>query len=950
MHSALVPWTLGYLAGVLLGDATSGTTSVGKWLSLLCLAGTVLLKWRGRPWHFALPLFAAALGFWAQAPRADAPNAASANPALREPSDAPAGPPGTSLWQLEGVVCSDVRSTATGLQLQLVPHSLRPLGNAAPSAEPFRSQMPPVLAAALWPVRVVGTPLEPIWPGDRLRLALSWRALVSSVFDDRPREAQHAAPGLTVFRDAVLVLADEKNAQKNSLFARQPESKLDGACAKPIWLLRAAAKARHALLSASADAWARLPTWIRGPDEPAQAAAAFVLALTLGDRGPLRHIDALRFARGQPALEAQIKDAGVVHVLSVSGLHMSAIGLVVWGLVSWILRSIQGAVAQTRFAPTWIAQRWAALVTGPIVIAYTVIAGAEPPAVRAAVVLGLFLLGQICGRRARLREGLAIAILWVGLPVGFDSSHQRLFSPSLLLSFAATLGIAYLRPLAALLPWRVQRALARDAQHINAADLSRRVLHRLLHIVVRMLDASVAALLCTLPLCAYYFAEIQGASLLGNIAITPLAELVTLPCGLLAALAAAIWPPLSVPFAALAMLSARLSLWLVQQIAAWGLTIHTASPCLLWVAAWFCGLVLLRWHPVWGRCLLLVLLLIHVVAQQWPSHALRLTFVSVGQGDAAIAELPEGGVLVIDTGHPGLHLPTDRADTDPVNSIASADSGQTALAPLLRRRGHRRIDLLIVSHRHPDHMGGAITLLRQFEVDVLWLPQASKTPRTDREAEPLAQAEADLVRVAHERGTLVAAAHSRVLSGVQLDVLSPCPTLRNCRARARSDWHENDNSLVVALRYAGRSVLMTGDIEAAAEATLCQQQPAAALRADVLKLPHHGSRTSSGEALLRIVDPKVAIASLGWHNRYGFPHSETVRRLHDLRIPLLRTDLSGSIQVEVNARGDLTLRRQIDAPAWSAWLPGGLLTQAGSASAAPTQSLYFVLAFDAARR
>lgn len=929
MRSALLQWTLGYLAGVLLGNTLGCHSSVGKSLAILSIAGLlVAMRWRWL-WPLGLPVVAAALGLWAQALPFASPLSSSQDSSSQPAIEAKSSSELDDRWLLEGIVCGDVRSTASGIQLSLVPQALQPLGWPSSATDSMPRQLLRRMGHAPWQIRVLGSPHESIWPGDRLRLAVPLHALqqgfVGQAATQRAGLAEPHLRTIHLVRDAVLRVVDQEVPPLREAPGSGPALAGmlgDDACPQPIWLLRRMAQARQALLFSQALAWTKLPHWLRGLDAPAEA--AFVRAITLGERSALRRVDIERSAQGKPAIEAQIKEAGVYHILSVSGLHMSSVGLVFFGLASWFLRCLQGLLAHTRWAATWLAQRWAALATLPVLLAYTLISGSEPPTVRAAIALGLYLLGQIFSRRARLREGLALAVLWAGLPLGPEGTPHRLFSPSLILSFAATLGIAYLRPLTTWLrrgsePRCIPRALLR----CGTPGRISRILFALGRLLVRLLDASLAALLTTLPLLAYYFAEIQGASLLGNFTLTPVAELVTLPCGLLAALSAVIWPPLSLPFAALAAISARFSLWLAHCLAGLGLSLRTAAPCLLLVALWFVGLICLHRRPAWGRLILAASLLAHLLIGWCIPHSLRLTFLDVGQGDAAVAELPGGAVVVIDTGRPGLHHSAALPSTGHESLVpwASPDSAQAILGPFLRRRGHHRIDLLIVSHRHPDHMGGALTLLQQFDVDVLWLTRPARLPRLDREADSLATAEEALIRVARQRGTLVAVPHQQTLSGVLIDVLGPCPSPARCRAQARSDWHENDNSLVVALRYAGRRVIMTGDIEEAAEAALCQLQPNAALRADVLKLPHHGSRTSSSQALLQAVSPALAIASLGRFNRFGFPHPETLQRLSAQRLPVLRTDLSGSIRVEIQPSGDLHVQSQADAPPWSAWLP-----------------------------
>lgn len=934
MASPLLRWTLGYLVGILLADALRPSLLVVPWLGLGgLLLFLIAVAGRGRP-EAALPLIAGVLGLWAGA-QSQAPRALGHPEALAAAANEP--------WVLHGVVREDVRQTATAT---LIPLSVAALGRLAIASGTttdqaglprfWRSQPP--LYVDLF---VDGTLHESPLPGDTLRVAAHLRDIAGQR-QESPWEVPGAAHGTKLRAyaqaDALLRLSTPpspvQTGDPSGLALRSAP-------------LRLAARARRALTRAHEAAWGRLPGSLQSVEPSSPTLSALQLAMSLGDRGPLQRRDAERGAAGKIPIAAVLRAAGVYHILSVSGLHLSVVGLTCFALCRWMCRWVcpwifgfwvwpwswrrtsQRGRSPATAAPT-VGQRWAALITLPVILFYALLTGAEPPTVRAAITLFAALLAIACGRRARLSTGLALAALWSSLPLGPDSGPQSLFSPSLVLSFAATLGIAYLRPLASLLPDSLRDAApapagARPGAGRRLWDLGRRALALLL----RLCDASLAASLATAPLLAYYFAEFQGGALFGNLLVTPLAEFVLLPCGLLAALVALIHPSLALPLIVLSSLSGRLALALATQVADLGLGCQVAAPGRGVLVLWYLGLCLSPWRRRLGLLLSGAALLIYLLSwlpawmRPWPlpwlrpGNELRLSFVDAGQGDAAVAELPGGGIVVIDAGWPPH---PERAQGDPRRpsvatpgvSLSAGGTSQTPVGQFLRRRGHQRIDLLIISHRHPDHMGGASSLLSQFTVDVLWLNRQPEPQGADARLAPMSAAEADLIRLARARGTLVAVPHSLRLSGIAIDVLSPCPVATPCRATARSDWEENDNSLVVALRYAGRTILMTGDIESAAEQTLLAA--GRDLRADVLKLPHHGSRTSSGAAFLRAVAPLHAIASLGRQNRFGFPHPQVVQRLADQHILLWRTDRDGTLQVEIGPDGRLQVSPQRPAP------------------------------------
>jgi competence protein ComEC len=209
--------------------------------------------------------------------------------------------------------------------------------------------------------------------------------------------------------------------------------------------------------------------------------------------------------------------------------------------------------------------------------------------------------------------------------------------------------------------------------------------------------------------------------------------------------------------------------------------------------------------------------------------------------------------------------------------------GERVVAPFLWSQGVRQVDLLVLSHAHPDHAGGVPFLLRAFPVRETWEGIA---PRRDEGYAAFAarSLEAGARRVAVARGV------TRDWDGVRLEVRGPLPSgVRPLRTR-------NDDSVVLVVRFGEVCAVLTGDIEAAAERTL--DLP----RCSILKVPHHGSRTSTTEALLASVRPRLGILSAGARNRFGHPHPDVVGRLRTHGVMLLRTDRDGTVRLSTDGR------------------------------------------------
>jgi competence protein ComEC len=414
----------------------------------------------------------------------------------------------------------------------------------------------------------------------------------------------------------------------------------------------------------------------------------------------------------------------------------------------------------------------------------------------------------------------------------------------------------------------------------------------------QLVDAALAATLMTVPICAYYFFEVQPAGVLGNLLAVPVGELVVLPVGLLGTLLGVWAPAVGGPLLDLAASASAVMLASASWLAALGYSWTVPPPSSWQVALWAVGLCAWAGRRGWLAIGLLGLALVsYLLLAMSPVGQLVTTFLDVGQGDAAVIELPLGQVVVVDA---GPALPDGR------------DLGALVVAPFLRWRGHRSIELLIASHRHPDHIGGLTTLIEQFPVARLWLPPGALLgAETSAEAARLAVAWQQVVAVARRRGVQIESPATVQIGGASLEVLSPCQgsVVGGCRLSPQPDWGENDNSLVLRLRFAGRTLLLPGDLELAGELALLDRQDLAdSLVADVLKAPHHCSRTSSSESLIAAVAPRWAVCSVGQQNRFGFPHPDVVARYRVANSTLLRTDRQGAVTVIIAPDGQLRVQ------------------------------------------
>jgi competence protein ComEC len=589
----------------------------------------------------------------------------------------------------------------------------------------------------------------------------------------------------------------------------------------------------------------------------------------------------------------EYRDSGASHVLAVSGLHLAAVALFAFAALRRIWAAIPALALRADPA------RAAALGAAPLAIGYTMVTGAPPSAVRALWMVLLLLAGAALDRRARVRDALGAAALAM-----LVVRPASLYDPSLELSIAATAALALF-----------MGARRRDAP----AGVIARAWRGLRDLVV----ASAWTWAATAPICAFHFGAVAMAGPVANLIAVPAVELAALPLGLAGAALSELWPAGGAAILAVAAaLTARVTAAL-GHVASWIPPLAMPAPGVLDMVAWS-GLLLAAaaWLRLRGALVPQVIrrrrALVAVGAaaalalagsQLWRGELaprrrdeLRAAFVDVGQGDAAVIELPGGGVWLIDGGGLPYSLPV--RDRDTARRLGEAP-GREGVARYLAERRIRRIDLAILSHAHPDHYRGLGAIARAAHIEELWMARRPAGAPVDGElARLLAELAAGGTRVRSPPAGAVLRA-----GGATLSLLAPGPSPDDGDPSAAADpvRTENDNSLVARLDFAGRRLLFTGDIEEEGEDDLLRERGAAALAADLVKVPHHGSRTSSTAALVAATSPRWAVISCGPMNRFGFPHPEVVARWRAAGAAVLSTDRAGTITAVVGPDGAMSV-------------------------------------------
>ena len=576
---------------------------------------------------------------------------------------------------------------------------------------------------------------------------------------------------------------------------------------------------RRLVSSARLRLLGRIEEHFSSPDRTALSREGAVLeALLLGERG-----------RMDDGTTESLQKSGLFHLIAISGAHIAIISLLLYSLLR-LLR---------------LPRRSADISLIVLLCFYALLVEGRASVFRAVIMTIVYLGGRLLWKKTNLLNTISFSAFLLLLINPFS-----LFDIGFQLTFAATLAIILFYP-------RIVKFLPPFPGRIH-----------------ELLALSLAAQLGVLPLIASSFHRVTFSSLLLNIPAIPLVGVI-MAGGFL-------FLGLSLVSAALAQIAAQ-ALTLLIQAFLWiagllnpvpALSYRLPGPHLITIIGYFLFLLFLLARPRFkgqrpAAAGLFAVFLAILVTYPFPaasSPSLKVTFLDVGQGDSMLVEFPGRKKMLVDGGG---------------TPDGNFDIGEQVVSPFLWKKGIKKIDFLVLTHGHPDHMNGLVSVAANFKVGEFWEAFSPLESGAYHKLKANLKA-SDMVRRVFD-------GYSRRESGVAIEAVHPESAGQISREVS------NDDSLVLRLTSDGVSFLLAADVETKAEAEIIGR--GRDLRSQVLKCPHHGSRSSSSQPFLEQVRPQVVVVTTGRGNLYGLPHQDILERYRTAGARVLRTDEAGAVEI-----------------------------------------------------
>ena len=546
------------------------------------------------------------------------------------------------------------------------------------------------------------------------------------------------------------------------------------------------------------------------------------------------------------------RNSNLTHMLAVSGLH-----------VSYVLLGVNYIITKVK-----IHKKLSKIIVMLLILFFILVTGATPSVLRAGTMTIYLIIGCIFYRRISVFSSLNLSLLVIII-----MNPYCLFDVGLQLSYAGTIGIVYLYPI-----------------------IKEKIYNKANSILI-----TISANIVIIPIMLYNFNTISLTFFISNLLAGPIIGIIII-LGFSIIIISLIFFPIANIFSKILNLLIILFLNTAKACANLPLSkIFIITPTLKYIFLYYCLLVFIIIKEraqirinikLRNKVIAILIILVIINPIKYFSNIkqsnLKIYFVDVGQGDSTCIVTPKNKVILIDGGGN--------------SKDENYDIGKQTLLPYLLDKKINKIDYCIVSHFDSDHCGGLMYILKNLKVKNIIIGKQYEEYQNYKEFIKIAKDKKINIRVV-EAGEKIT-----IEKNLYIDVLWPINREKMVIQNAI-----NNNSLVFKLRYINFSMLFTGDIEEIAEKEILDnyKENTELLKSTILKVAHHGSKTSSTKEFINIVKPKYAVIGVGKDNKFGHPSNVTIENLKTINTEIYRTDEMGEISINVNIKGNINIEEFI---------------------------------------
>ena len=564
-------------------------------------------------------------------------------------------------------------------------------------------------------------------------------------------------------------------------------------------------------------------------------------------------------------VQENFRDSNLSHMLAVSGAH-----------VSYVILGITYALKKVK-----VNKLWSNMITIVTLCCFIFLTGASPSVIRACIMAIYIIIGHMMHRKTKLISSVSLSLLIILI-----LNPYKLFDIGLQLSYGGTIGIILF-----------SGVLAKKAKLNNLLE---GFVNKLKYRVKQLIVVCVSANLIIFPIIAAHYSTMSLTFVISNICAGPILGVIII-LGFITIFVSFISIDIAKPFALILNIFIQILMYITKICSSLPFSkIYIKTPSLSQIIIYYMILIFMYYickirkkkrrlihrkllrtvqNKKVQKLFIIVIILIFTsmqILKCLPSD-LTIYFIDVGQGDSTLIVTPNHKTILIDGG--GTEFESD------------FDIGKQTLLPEILGQRITKIDYLLISHFDSDHVGGLLTVLESLKVKNAIISRQIKESENYKKFLKIVKDKKINVMIVKKDDEIC------IEKNLKIDVLWP-------QREQITDNVLNNNSIVAKVIYNNFSILFTGDIEKVAEENIIREyKDTNLLTSNIIKIAHHGSKTSSTEGFLNLVNPKIALIGVGRDNKFGHPNEETIQRLKNMKVKIYRTDEMGEITIKINKKG-----------------------------------------------